>query len=58
MGIPLLNYDYAWQIWGGTKKTSSMHPIPRGRSAVHGDGKLKKGGVELPVYRFGLVKND
>ena len=43
MGIPLLNCDYAWQIWEEQKKTSSVHPRPRGRSAVHGDGETEEG---------------
>ena len=58
MGIPLLNCDYAWQIWEEQKKHLPCIQDPEGVQLYMETGKLKKGGVDLPVYRFGLVKND
>jgi hypothetical protein len=59
MGIPLLNYDcVTWQIWDEQKRHLPCIQDPEGVQLYMETGKRKKGGIELPIYRFGLAKND
>ena len=53
MGIPLLNHDSAWQIWDEQKRHLPCIQDPENVLLYMETGKRKKGGVELPIYRFG-----
>ena len=55
MGIPLLDKDRAWQIWDEQKRHLDCVQDPAGVQLYTKTGTLKKGGVELPVYRCALL---
>jgi hypothetical protein len=58
MGIPLLDKDRAWHIWEEQQKHLDCIQDPAGVQLYTQTGTLKKGGVELPVYRCALVENN
>ena len=52
LGIALLDYDRVWQIWEEQKKHLPCIQDPEGVQLYIQTGTKKKGGVELPTYRF------
>ena len=51
LGVPLLDPDRIWDIWESQKKHIKCIQDPEGIQLYVKTGTIKKGGVELPVYR-------
>ena len=49
--MPLLDPDRIWDIWDSQKKHIKCIQDPEGIQLYVKTGSIKKGGVELPVYR-------
>ena len=51
MGIPLLDSDHVWYIWGEQKRHLNCIQDPDGVLLYRQPGTRTKGGDQLPVYR-------
>lgn len=51
LGVPLLDPDRIWDIWDSQEKHIKCIQDPEGIQLYVKTGSVKKGGVELPVYR-------
>ena len=51
LGVPLLDPNQIWDIWDSQKKHIQCIQDPEGIQLYVKAGSVKKGGVELPVYR-------
>ncbi|XP_068221711.1 uncharacterized protein [Palaemon carinicauda] len=51
LGVPLLDADRIWDIWASQKRHMACIQDPEGISLYTETGKLRKGGIVLPVLR-------